>query len=711
MGGVGTRSYTVAASKALYIAEAQRDIFARLASLAAAVARTPRAEVALLAGDEPVVVGRFDVDEHRGRELWDPDPDTRCHLAQVVDDGEALYVEDGLAAPSTWPFRSFAGLPLRDNGGHLVGVLSVFDTVAHSWQREERGGLAAVAEEVTTEIALYRDVDRRRRLLDAFDHAPPAIALTRGEAHVVEYLNATFRSIFGDLPVEVPSREAMAGVFPGVWTIMDTVYATGEQFRTRDAPVTMVWPGESEPRRRYFDVTFSVVGRAVDSSGSPTDDPRGLLVVIVEVTDQVVARDALIRNSRRLELLARANASLNSELDPVRELQALAEVVVPELADLATVHVLEEPARPGVMPPLPVFTSRVAVAAIPELHDLPDLSPRLQWDGDGDPITTAIVAGELVRRPFVTPSPPSWSLQTGSGPVIRAGLNHIILAPVIAEGKVVAVVSFGMCGDRPLWVDEEFQALEEIARYAGVALGHGLSFQRNREASLALQRSLLSEPPVVPDLEVTVRYRPAGHNEVGGDWYDAFALARDSDLALICGDVVGHDIQAAASMGQLRASLRTLLLDPRCGPSAAINRLDRVNTHLGITPFATLLCARLRRRNGAWEFTWSSAGHPPPILLECDEAALVPQKVGCPLIGTYRGRRPENRVALNVGDTIILYTDGLYERRGVGAHDALESLRAQAAEVAGLALGDLCDALVAQAPPHDDIAVIAVRAR
>jgi serine phosphatase RsbU (regulator of sigma subunit) len=190
------------------------------------------------------------------------------------------------------------------------------------------------------------------------------------------------------------------------------------------------------------------------------------------------------------------------------------------------------------------------------------------------------------------------------------------------------MVSFCLQRDRPLWSEDDLHALSQIARYAGIALEHGLSYQAARESAMVLQRSLLTDPPTLPGLQICARYRPAGRDEVGGDWYDAF-LRRPDQLAVVIGDGVGHDITAAAAMGHLRATLRGLALDRCEGPATILDRLAAINTRLAITPFATLLYANLTRTDDHWTIRWASAGHPPrcsshPAVLNCWSGSPAP---------------------------------------------------------------------------------------
>jgi hypothetical protein len=361
---------------------------------------------------------------------------------------------------------------------------------------------------------------------------------------------------------------------------------------------------------------------------------------------------------------------------------------------------------PRIDPPLPVITNRVAVAGIPGVTMAPRLTG-LRWNGDRDPITAAIRRGELVRQPVSTAEVPSWAHKTGTADVFRDGLSQVVVAPVIVDGRVVAVVSFLLHHSRPPWNDDDLRALGQIARYAGIALEHGLTYQATRESALVLQRSLLTEPPTVPGLRICARYRPAGRDEVGGDWYDAFQR-RPGQLAVVIGDVVGHDITAAAAMGHLRATLRGLAFDRDEGPAAILDRLATINASLAITPFATLVYANLTYADARWTMRWASAGHPPPLLASHHGVALLTGVNGTALVCTQTAPRTEGEITLPAGSTLLLYTDGLVERRGTDLTDNLSCLVSRVTVDTRHLIEPLCDDLLAEAPTDDDIAVLAI---
>ncbi|WP_345714183.1 SpoIIE family protein phosphatase, partial [Kineococcus glutinatus] len=235
--------------------------------------------------------------------------------------------------------------------------------------------------------------------------------------------------------------------------------------------------------------------------------------------------------------------------------------------------------------------------------------------------------------------------------------------------------------------------------------------------SEALQRTLLTEPPRPEGLSIEVRYQPAAQEaQVGGDWYDAFCVPDGSTL-LVVGDVAGHDREAAAMMAQLRNVLRGVAHTVPESPSLVLSALDRALADLRVGALATAVLARVEQsvsdaRKGTHVLRWSTAGHPPPLLLLPDGTAQLLDPPPDLLLGldptTERG---DHARAVPAGSTVLLYTDGLVERRGADIADGIAWLRQAAARHVGLPLDRFCDALLAELPPavEDDIALLALR--
>jgi serine phosphatase RsbU (regulator of sigma subunit) len=248
-----------------------------------------------------------------------------------------------------------------------------------------------------------------------------------------------------------------------------------------------------------------------------------------------------------------------------------------------------------------------------------------------------------------------------------------------------------------------------------------------------MQQALLTELPEVGGLELAAVYRPAAETDlVGGDWYDAYPLSSTLDsgdisgsparVAVSVGDITGHDLHAATLMGQVRSMLRQADLDhPGQGPTRVVTAMEHANKALDIGASGTLVHAHLRPLPpgdpdggaGAWELTWTNAGHPPPLLLTPDGAVhrldehdiLFHPALGEP-------ERTEHVRVLPAGTVLLLYTDGLVEDRGNDIYAAVDRTSALLAARAGRPLHQMLAEVaqkIAGPSPADDIALFALR--
>ncbi len=233
-----------------------------------------------------------------------------------------------------------------------------------------------------------------------------------------------------------------------------------------------------------------------------------------------------------------------------------------------------------------------------------------------------------------------------------------------------------------------------------------------REIAVGLQRALLPASLVVPaGVSVAARYEAASAAlEVGGDWYDVFPLA-DGRVALTVGDVVGHGLPAAAAMGQLRTALAALARYTD-SPGELLRRLDTFVATTGATDFATVCYGVLDPSTGVFEY--ASAGHPPILLVQpSGEVRWLDEAPSPPLYGDDERQRPESKLRLEPGSLLVLYSDGLVERRGELLNDRLDELKSVGATLIDRSPADICDQLVAalgvETSRQDDVAVLAVR--
>jgi serine phosphatase RsbU (regulator of sigma subunit) len=239
-----------------------------------------------------------------------------------------------------------------------------------------------------------------------------------------------------------------------------------------------------------------------------------------------------------------------------------------------------------------------------------------------------------------------------------------------------------------------------------------------RRLSEALQHSLLTDPPQPDHLQIVARYLPAAQDaQVGGDWYDAF-LVPGGTISLVVGDVAGHDRHAAAVMAQVRNVLRGIAYAQGEPPAAVLSLLDRAMTGLGIDTLTTAVLAQIEQtefdaQRGLRVLRWSNAGHPAPLLIHPGGNAEFLDRPPNLLLGVQPDTaRHDHTHVLHPGVTVVLYTDGLIERRGTDLDQGLQRLRTAGARLDELPLEKLCDALLAElgGGAQDDVALLAVRA-
>jgi PAS domain S-box-containing protein len=583
----------------------------------------------------------------------------------------------GRGPDQEWRINYYA---VRSPEGSIVGggVVIVDVTVAEGNRRE----LAAVAAE--REHAL----NRYQSLVEATSAAV--------------WIRAADCSASADAPglraITGQSAAAQAG-----WGFLDAVHPVHRESLGRDwRAAAAADPAEVFTRAyrlrtagrgyRWFRmraVPVHAAGRVVEWVGTETDI------------------DDAMRSRERLDVLAKATFAMKAALDPEGELAALAEAVVPDFADLCRVYLFD----PSPLDAGAVTGRRSVTRARLGMPESPSSGERFVFRAS-HPIAVSRHTGTPLLTAVTTDPMPEWGTvgdQAQWG--LAIAVNSMLVAPVHARGEVVAALLFISCGDRPPYTEDDLGLVGELADRASAAVDTAVTFQRSRQVSVALQSAMLAEPAVHPGVAIEARYLPAAAElQVGGDWYDAFSLP-GGDLAVGVGDVVGHDLPAAATMGQLRSMLRGLAHDSEAAPSEVVARLDRVACGLNVTPFTTLIYGRLSRREGCTVFRWSNAGHPAPLLVEPGAAPRVLAGVDVVLGVDPTTGRTDREVELPPGSTLVLYTDGLVERRSDPDDEALGELLTLVRDSVELPLPAFCDQLVrgSTADTGDDIAVLALR--
>ncbi|WP_431987271.1 PP2C family protein-serine/threonine phosphatase [Streptomyces griseoflavus] len=260
-----------------------------------------------------------------------------------------------------------------------------------------------------------------------------------------------------------------------------------------------------------------------------------------------------------------------------------------------------------------------------------------------------------------------------------------VLCVPLAVRRTLGVLTLTAPGDR--FDADTGVMLVELARRIAVALENALRYEQHRDTAETLQRAQLTDLPTADGLRLAARYLPATRGlNIGGDWYDAF-FQPDGSLLTVIGDVTGHGLHAAVVMGQLRTALRAYAVDG-AGPAEILTRLHRMLRHQQPDLYATALIARFRP--GDPRVAWASAGHPPAVVRAAGGAVRVLDSkpgvmLGVPIRFTHR----DNTAGLEPGSTLVLYTDGLVERRSQGIDAGIELLGRTLAALDESALGDL----------------------
>ena len=444
----------------------------------------------------------------------------------------------------------------------------------------------------------------------------------------------------------------------------------------------------------------------------PSQD--GLGVYFLDITARRAAQ-------ARAALVAQATAGLTDTLDTQEAVARLARTVVPALGDWCIVTLVDDDADPA--------DWRRQLRDVGWWHHDPELRPVLEeyaqtriasFDDDAI-LARALRSGSQVVVRSATEAVSATLTEDRQRSLLRRlAPRAAVVQPMRARGRTLGLLTLSLRqAEEPRPAD--LDTIAELAGRAGLALDNARLYEQQRQLAEGLQRSLLTQPPEPDHAEIVVRYQPAAAAaQVGGDWYDAF-LQPEGATVLVIGDVVGHDTAAAAAMGQLRGLLRGIAANTGDGPADVLRQVDRVMRTLQVDTTATVVVARMEqtpdeRRRGVNRVRWSNAGHPPPMVLQPDGSVTALQAAQADLLLGIDpdSDRTESEVVLERGASVVLYTDGLVERRGQSLDDGLSRLRETMGELArqGLGLEELCDQLLARllpAKPEDDVAVVAVR--
>ena len=542
-------------------------------------------------------------------------------------------------------------------------------------------------------------------MLEAFDASQVFVTITEGPRHRLVWRNRAAVSAFGPL-------EVGAALFDLLPESRDLQPLWDRAFGGASVVV---------PTRRIRRSDVAGEHRVMRYSISPLRDREGMPVGVIQfVTDATAEADAEAEATRS-RMQAAVAVAVSGAVDAVSALRALADALVPELADLAAVYVFantgELVTSGETIPPLVLSVSDVLRRA----GDPPlamDRDEPSRWGAvlaAGSSIVIPVDAGLLAElRDDVVMT--SW--------LTKAQASSFAAAPLMIAGEIAGAVVVMSAGARPPYGDADLSLLDEVTSRAGAAISEVRARARSHRVAARLQAVLLpGDPPQLAGLETAARYVPGGKEDpVGGDWWDVVDLG-DGCVGLGVGDISGHGIASAALMGQARIAMR-VAGQAHLSPGELLGLLDRHvaeavdrEWHDGEEDtqfFATALYARVEP--GARCLRIASAGHLPVLRRPaCGPTEIVWAPSGPPL-GLGMGRYQESVVAFGPGDLAVFYTDGLVEERGAVLTDGIDRLAAALGRApVDAPLQALVDLLLAEmkrsTSPEDDVALLIARPR
>ena len=641
--------------------------FDRIAALVERLVDVPVALVTVLDADRQFVPGQVGLPEplSETREM----PLSHSFSRHVVEDGNGLAIPDVRRDPRTRDNLSirdlgvvaYAGVPLTDPDGLVVGTLAVIDREPREWTPSEISLLTDLAEVCSSEVGLRIARAIAEEARGSAEEARRAAEESRSNAETAKQAAEEARRT-----AEENRRNA------------ETAKRAAEEARHA-----------AEENRRNAETAR----RNAEQSRRGAEEAR---------QHAESAHD-------QLSLLGELTEALAATMDLDEALSRLGRMVAGRLADWCVVTLINPSGAVRHVSAAHRDPAYVREAA--RLADLAEAAPHAVRSM----ILAARRAGRLIR--YDDPDPAMFRARPALAGIAeiaeRFGLGSYLIAPITApvSGRTIGVVVLVNVPGRPPFGPAQERTAAEIGRRAGLAVDNHRLYGRQRHVAEVLQHSMLTELPRIPGVELHARYLPAEVGAaVGGDWYDAFAQP-DGSVMLAVGDVSGHDIEAAATMGQVRNLVRGDAYGRDDAPGTLLAQLDRALHGLQVPAAATAVLARLWRDGDDYAVAFANAGHPPPVLLRPDGEVEVWWETPEPLLGLIpRDGRATHRRRVPAGSTLLLYTDGLVEHPARMIDDGIARIRAVLLHSGHLAGDELCSRLIDSAARRtDDIALLLIR--
>jgi PAS domain S-box-containing protein len=620
---------------------------------------------------------------------------------RVTKDGHRVYV-------------SLTVSPIVDDDGDIIGASVIARDITEDRRAAER---AERLQEVTIRLAREMRPDRAVRVL--LDNVLPALGAAAGAVALRD--GAT-----GELELVGSAGYTEEGVGRFARMPVDSDLPITDVFRTGD-PLWLVdsdelWvrypdlPGDRSDFSSLAIVPLGVGGEPFGAVSLSFAEPhvfglaeRAFMVAMSAQAAHALERGRLFEAERRrlqqLAFIAEASELLVESLDVDPTLRRLASLAVPRLGDWCSIELRRDD---GGLRNVAVAHSDPNQVALAE-----ELQKRYPPDDDA-----ATGAPNVVRtgKSELYPEIPDELLAEAIVDdehlrmIRELGMVSAMIVPLTARGRTLGAMTLVTAESGQRYTENDLAVAEELARHAALAVDNAMLYRREHDAAITLQRALLPQRiPAPKTAEIAVRYQPAGgHVEVGGDWYDV--VETDSGhVGVVIGDVAGRGLKAASIMGNIRTALRAYILDGH-EPAAAVEALNALMEEFEEPAMATLVFVAIDPVARRVEYV--RAGHPPPLLRDPRGEVHDLDDQGCPPVGVAaRSGFFSRSLDLEPGSVLLLYTDGLVERRGEGIGVGLDRLRRMFAaapegveECADAILDGIGDARLA-----DDAALLALR--
>ena len=608
--------------------------------------------------------------------------------------------------------------PVHGPGGEVVGASVIARDISERRRADARAGrlrrvAAALSESLAPERVVEVVLEQALPIVGAdaagfalVTDARDALELIASRGYAAQGIEPWKRmSLDRSLPLTDSVRSAEAIWSESLESLVDDypdLADAGIPFASL-AAIPLVVEGE----------TIGAISLSYRTAHDFTADERTFLLSVAHEAAQALARGRLYDRERRarseaetareqLDFLSRASELLADSLDPNATLQQLGELAVPRIADWCAIDLAGETGIENVV------VAHVDPAKV-------DLALEFRRRYPTDPKSSTGLPNVLrTGRSEIYPEIPDELLVAAAQDdehleMIRAlRLHAVMIVPLRARGRTVGAITFVSAESGRRYEQRDLTFAEDLARRAALAIDNARLYRHEQDVAQALQRSLLPESlPELPGLEFAARYVSGTAGvEVGGDWYDVIPLG-DGRVALVIGDVAGRGIPAASAMGQLRIALRAYALED---PSPA-NVVARVNKLAGTLPngdMATLIYLVFDPNTGTAELV--RAGHPPALVRRADGSTeYASASPGQPIGVLPRPRYETGSASLAAGSALLLYTDGLVERRGEPLDEGLTRL-SHAFSTGPPGAEELCDhlieALLSDQERPDDVAML-----